>query len=135
MAAFLMRFNSRFRGDSPYFIRIVHYHIDETSLRRVAVVYRDSPLFPAIAIESRSRWHEFWRKLRNCTSGAESSGQAYLARQWPFFSAFYPRDKNSFITLLLKSVNPLKRRYVDSADEKAGTGGFFPTDTSSTFRI
>jgi len=98
----------------------------------VAVVYRDSLLFFAIAIESRSRWHEFWRKLRNCTSRTESSGQAYLARQWPFFSAFYSRDKNSFITLLLKSVNLLKRHYVDSADEKKKTekSSFFAANTS-----
>jgi len=108
----------RFVQFYSYYSYHIHYHIDEISHSSVAVVYRDSLLFSAIAIESRSRWHEFWRKLRNCTSRTESSGQAYLARQWPFFSAFYSRDKNSFITLLLKSVNLLKRHYVDSRRKK-----------------
>lgn len=31
---FNARFNSRFKEDSHHFIRIVHYHINETSLRR-----------------------------------------------------------------------------------------------------
>lgn len=131
-----MRFNSRFKEDSLHFSRIVHYHINETSLRQPNPCSLSRfPFVPAIAIESRLWWYEFWRKLRNCASGTESSGQAYLARQWPFFSTFYPHDKNFLYYAASESVNPLKRYYVDSTGRKNGNRRLFCSEHLSTFRV